>query len=290
MEAILETIPRNAHTICYGKQVDDPCFLTPYHFHPEIEILLVQEGYGTLYVGDGMRPFVAGDVAIIGSNIPHWWTNHEDFTKPDSTLRSRAICIQFPLDGFGARFLEADEARSLRRLFVRSNRGIFFTGSTREQLGHILPQFMAAAGLPRLARLLDILDLMHRTKDFEYLSTADYQSRPLRQEDSDRLDKVFRFVDRNYGEPIELQQVAQLLNLSAPSFCRYFKSRTNKVFSQFLNEVRIGKACDLLMNSDLQVAEIGFRCGYNHLSNFNRQFKRIKGLTPRAFRKRFILA
>lgn len=287
MEAILETIPSIGNAVLHYKLIDDPYFPTPYHFHSEIEILLVTESYGTLYVGDGLRRFRPGDVALIGSEVPHWWNSHEDFYQDESPQRAKGVCLQFQPDRFFPNLFATSEGQELSGLFRRATRGLWFTGNTRRELGKILPELEQLTGMARLLRFLEVLHLMNRTKEVKSLCTVDYRPVRMSNQDQDRLNKVFDYVTRHYADALRLEDVASLVNLTPPSFSRLFKVRTNKPFSRFLNEVRISKACERLIDGRENVSEIAFHCGFNQLSNFNRQFKAIKGVTPREFRARY---
>ena len=137
--------------------------------------------------------------------------------------------------------------------------------------------------MKRFISLLTILDIISTSKDIRYLSSAGYKPLIINSEDRHRMETIFRYVIQNYPSKIQIEKVASLVNLTPPSFCRYFKSRAAKVYSSFVNEVRIGNASRMLVENKLTISQVSFASGFNYLSNFNRQFKKIKGMTPREF-------
>ena len=287
MQIVLEKISRPRNQSFFLKEVKKPYFTAPLHFHPEIEILFVQQGHGTRYVGDSIANFQPGDLVLIGSNTPHLWLCDQEYYEKDTSLISHAICVQFRQDFLGQEFIDIPEAVKIKQLLSWSRRGIKFTGQTREILKQHLTDLVKQEGLARTINLLIILDIMASSQEMIYLSSPGYEQIRISEEDTGRLERVFNFVSQNFEKDITLKDVASLVSLTPESFCRYFKSRTNKVFSDFLNEVRIGNACKMLMNGKHTISESCFASGFNHLSNFNRQFKRIKGMTPSEFQKKY---
>jgi AraC-like DNA-binding protein len=143
-------------------------------------------------------------------------------------------------------------------------------------------------GVKRLIELLSILDIMSTSKDIRHLSSLNYKSVTIDSEDKDRIETISRYVIKNIPEKIFLDEIASLVHLTPQSFCRYFKSKTNKVFSTFVNEIRIGNACKMIIENRHSISQICYKSGFNYLSNFNRQFQRIKGLTPSEFQSKYM--
>jgi len=287
MQPIPEKIHKPSNQSFYYKIVEEPFFSAPWHAHSEIEIFLVLDGEGTRYVGDGIGHFGSGDLAIIGSNTPHIWSSGDNYHESTNTKLSKGICIQFNKLFLGRQFTELPELTLINEFLLKSKRGIKFFGQTRSILHEKLIQLPEHLGMKRLILFLEILEIMSTTKEYDFLSSPNYSSINIKTEDLERIEKIYQFVLKNYNTNIQIEEVAKLINLSPQSFCRYFKSRTNKVFSTFLNEVRIGHACALLIENKYNVAQICYETGFNHLSNFNRQFKKIKGLTPSQFQNEY---
>jgi AraC-like DNA-binding protein len=141
--------------------------------------------------------------------------------------------------------------------------------------------------MDRLIGLLTILDIMSNRSDIKYLSSPDYSPGIINSEDKYRMEIIFRYVIKNFPGKIQLEEIASLVNLTPQSFCRFFKSRTTKVFSSFVNEVRIGNSCKMLIENKYNISQVSYLSGFNYLSNFNRQFKRIKGMTPSEYQDKY---
>ena len=141
--------------------------------------------------------------------------------------------------------------------------------------------------MDRLLGLLTILDIMSKSNDIKYLASQDFNVGILNSEDKHRMETIFRYVIQKYQNKIFLEEIASLVNLTPHSFCRYFKSRTTKVFSSFVNEVRIGNSCKMLIENKYTISQVCFKSGFNYLSNFNRQFKKVKGITPSEYQYKY---
>lgn len=261
-------------------------FQSPLHFHPEVEILYVKEGTGTRFVGDSVQSFATGDLVIVGSDTPHVWLNDKKYYEKDSTLKANAIYIQFRPDVFGNEFTKLPEMRQITALLNISKQGIKFPASRSENIIDMLESIINETGLSRLNTLLSILQAMAENEYFEYLNLPD-NSYNSNHQDMLRITKVYEYVMANFHDDIRLEKVAGVASLTPQSFCRYFKQRANKNFSRFLNEVRIGHACKLLIERELSVSDIAYESGFNHFSSFNKQFKSIMKMTALQYQKKY---
>jgi AraC-like DNA-binding protein len=287
MKPIFEKINKLEDQSFYLEEVNKPYFPDLWHFHPEIEILYVHEGFGTRYVGDNIGSFYPGDLVIIGSNTPHVWSSGTDFLNPENKLMSSAICIQFAEDFIGNQQLRIPEFHIMNEFLNKAKRGIQFINKTHPVLVKHIRELPSRKGMDRLIGLLTILDIMSTSGDLKYLSSVDYTSGIINSEDKYRMEIIFRYVIENFPNKIHLEDIASLVNLTPQSFCRFFKSRTTKVFSSFVNEVRIGNSCKMLIENKHNISQVCFLSGFNYLSNFNRQFKKIKGVTPSEFQRKY---
>ena len=285
MKPIFEKINKLEDQSFYLEEVNKPYFTDPWHFHPEIEILYVREGFGTRYVGDSISSFFPGDLVIIGSDTPHVWSCNSDFINPENKLFSSAICIQFVADLIGLSSSGIPEFHIINEFLNKAKRGIQFIKKTRSILIKHLEELPSKRGMDRLIGLLTILDIMSATNDVKYLSSLDYTPGLINSEDKYRMEIIFQYVIQKFPHKIHLEEIATLVNLTPPSFCRFFKSRTTKVFSAFVNEVRIGNSCKMLIENKHNISQVCYLSGFNYLSNFNRQFKKIKGMTPSEFQR-----
>jgi AraC-like DNA-binding protein len=287
MKPIFEKINKLEDQSFYLEEVNKPYFIDLWHFHPEIEILYVQEGFGTRYVGDNISSFFPGDLVIIGSNTPHVWSSSSDFLNPENKLLSSAICIQFVEDFIGIPSSGIPEFHIMNEFLNRAKLGVQFVRKTHNVLVRHIKDLPSLRGMERLIKLLTILDIMSTSTDVKYLSSHNYMPGLINSEDKYRMEIIFRYVIQKFPYKINLEEIASLVNLTPPSFCRFFKSRTTKVFSTFVNEVRIGNACKMLIENKHSISQVCYLSGFNYLSNFNRQFKKIKGLTPSEFQCKY---
>lgn len=263
--------------------VDEPYFFPSWHFHPEYEIMLVLEGSGMRFVGDSMERFEEGDLVFYGANIPHLYRSSPHYYQKDSTLRSRAMVVYFKENFLGKDFWDLPDVVSIKKLFSHSRKGIKFEGAVKEQLKHHLLQLDDHKdGVDKIIDLLTILKLMAGTPDHTYLS-SDAFARYVDHDDCVRMNRVYQFIMDHYIQNPALEEVAAVANMSVTAFCRYFKTRTNKTYIQFLNEIKIGHACRLLIDDQLSISQVCFETGFNNFPHFNSQFKRIVGLTPRQY-------
>jgi AraC-like DNA-binding protein len=287
MKPIFEKINRPEDQSYYLEEVNKPYFTDLWHFHPEVEILYVREGFGIRYVGDSIKTFYPGDVVTVGSDTPHVWSCNSDYLNPENKLMTRAICIQFMNDFMRKSTPDIPELQIINEFLNEARRGIQFMKRTGKILINQIEKLPSLTGMKRLLGLLTILDIMSTSTDKKFLSSPDYSPRIVNSEDKARMETIFQYVVQKYPDKIFLEEIASLVNLTPPSFCRYFKSRTTKVFSTFVNEVRIGNSCKMLIENKFSISQVCFTSGFNYLSNFNRQFKKIKGLTPSEFQHQY---
>ncbi len=261
-------------------------FSTPWHYHPEIEIVFMMESTGKKYVGSSITDFKPGDLCMIGSYLPHYYKNDEEYLHENSKLRAKSTIIHFNEDFLGEHFWETTESTAIKSLLERSKRGIQFSEETSKRLQSKKEAMFNVKGMKLLLLFLEILDDLANSKNFEYLSADPIHIR--NEVDSDRIKKVLEHVSENFQSQIMLDDVAQLANMSESAFSRYFKKRTRKTFSSFLTEIRLDYACKMLQNDKMSISQIAFDSGFYNLSNFNRQFKVIKKITPLAYRMNYL--
>jgi AraC-like DNA-binding protein len=256
-----------------------PHFTYPWHFHSEYEILYVIEGTGTSFVADNIEQFSSGDLAMLGNNLPHFWRSDEKYYATDSKEKVNYIVIQFPGDLFREPFFEYSEFQVIRELFTRSSKGIRFLPPFSEKAGRQVIKIARSSGFDRVILLLELLSQLARTEKFRLLAGELYQKQN-HDFTSNRLTKVLHFLTVHYQQKIELQEVARIAHLHPSAFCRFFKEKTGKSLSEYVNNMRLSYACRLLLDGKLTVSEICFECGYNNVSNFNRSFKKHTTYTP----------
>lgn len=285
MQPLLEHLPLSKDESFVVKNFDYKYYPNPWHFHPEYELVLVTESIGKRFIGDNISNFAPGNLAFIGPNLPHTYRNDDKYFNRNSKLRARSIVIHFMEASLGEDFLSLPEARKLRELFARSARGIEITGGMNKAVSEKMQEILELEGLHKWMKLVEILSVIASSKSFKYISQSFMQGH--NQKESGRMNKIFDFVLNNYTRDIRVNEVAKVVNMAENSFSRYFSQRTRKTFSTFLTEIRLNHASKLLLENKMSVAEICFECGFNNLSNFNRQFLRQYKMNPLSYRKNY---
>jgi AraC-like DNA-binding protein len=279
MKAFFEDIPSkkgDASFVAYAYSV--PAFPFKWHYHPEYELTLITEGQGKRLVGDSHESFVPGDLVLIGPDMPHTWVSELQGREPSS-----AVVIQFSAD-FIAPFCQLPEFLQVKKILASSARGLYFSlpyaHALIQDLRH-LPDLEPALRIPALLRILHTLC----TQPCEPLSSPAFV--PIRgAENERRFNVICQYVQTHAQEPLHAREAARILHLSESAFCKFFKRVSGKTFSDYVNDVRIGMACRLLLETELPIADIAFQCGFDNLSYFNRVFKSKKHCTPGQHRKR----
>jgi AraC-like DNA-binding protein len=287
MNPILEKVPVSEKQSFALKEEILPYIKIGWHYHPEYELVLFTESSGKRFIGDHTSRFGPGDVLLLGPNLPHYMRNDEVYYQTDSNLRIRAIVVHFNYDFCGKGFFDIPEMTPIKRLLEKSVRGIEIKGTDREMLAPLFEKMNATDGFERYQCLIDILFKISQSNHLELLSSMGYNA-SASFEDPSKIDKVFEYMLKKYTEEITLDEVANMINMSVSAFCKFYKKRTGKTFTQSLNEIRIGHACKLMMDDSLSVSEVCFQSGFNNLSYFHRNFKKITKFPPLTYRYRFL--
>jgi AraC-like DNA-binding protein len=280
VRAILEKISyvRGYSFQCFGfrrpRQFD-----CPFHYHPEIELTLIVDSAGHRYVGDHIGRFGPGDLVLMGPNLPHSYVNDA------GTREAESVVAQFLPGCLGPGFFELGEMRAVRALLERAQVGLAFHGRTRERVGGLLVALKSLDGPARLLVFLDILQALAGSRECRRLASPTYAP-SLALYQGELINRVCELISRRFREPVTQSEAARTAKMSPPSFSRFFRRATNRTFRAFLNEVRIGHASRLLLESDLGVAEICYDSGFGNLSNFNRQFLKLRKISPRDYRRK----
>lgn len=269
-----------------AKELIAPHFDKAWHFHQEYQLFLVLEGKGTRFIGDQMKPFREFDMVFTGPNLPHLWRNDAAYFEKESTLSTHGVVVYFGEDFLGNSIARKEEFAAIKCLFERSYRGLEITGVTNLRLRHLMQELPHKKGIESMLLLLQILQILAESSDCNPITNEHYTN-TNKESEKDRMRKVYEFAMENFGEKIQLAQVSALANMTESAFSRYFKSRMNKTFSEFLMDVRIAHACKMLHEVDRNISEISLECGFNTLSHFNRQFKEKMGVTPIQYKKDF---
>ncbi|RTE54051.1 AraC family transcriptional regulator [Arenibacter aquaticus] len=258
-----------------------------WHFHKELELIYFIKSTGTRYVGNSIGNFGPGELYLIGSNVPHLFRNDREYYA--DKLEDEAvdlIVIKFEADFLGASFLDLTEAKRLQSLFQVANKGIKFSKAATYLVHNHILGLVGNNGLSSIIGLLNILDILSISENYTTLC-LEAITNTFNQNEKDRMARIISYLNENFENKIELDQVAAIAYMTPNAFCRYFKKRTHKSFTQYLNEIRLRHACKLLIEGKLQVATICYQSGFNTLTNFNRQFKALMKITPSEYMEKY---
>jgi AraC-like DNA-binding protein len=260
-------------------------FDKPWHFHKEYELVLIDKTEGTRFIGDHVSHFEDGNLALIGPSVPHLYRNNEEYYK-NRDLVSKSIFVHFTDDFLGKSFFDLPEMKLVRRLLNRSSLGLEVLGKANKYVKDKLMEMQDEIPAKRLLYLLDILIFLSDSNDLKNILSRGFTAN--NSNDTDRINIVLQFIMENYTKDIYIEEIASKLNMSIPSFSRYFKHHTRKTFSNYVTEIRIARACRLLMEDNYNNSEICYLSGFDNLSNYYRHFKRQVGIIPKEYKKRFL--
>jgi AraC-like DNA-binding protein len=287
MQISLEKLnPYENSTYLYREYVQ-PSFTSPRHYHQEYELIYIEESVGKLYVGNSITDFRKGDLFLFAPRLIHCFKNPKAYEEIKKD--ARAICVFFMPDFLGGDFLRRLQTKMLSILFQKSEFGVQFPKPGPEIID-LLKGMRSAKNLGGIVNLLLILDKLSLQKNVTVLSDSMLNKYYYKHSKDDRIDKVMDYVIKNSHNKISAKEIADLVDMSEAGFSRFFKSRTEKNFSGFVNEIRLSEAQKLLIETNKSIQEICIESGYDNLSNFNRQFKVRHNMSPKVFREYFINA
>ena len=282
MKPLPFSIPKTANE-SFRVQVDrQPHFYDVLHCHPEIQLTLIVRSEGVYSIAHQMGRFQEGDMYLIGADVPHVFRNSEHWYDGTAGEEAHSISLFFRRNSFGQGLFDLPEFLNVKQLLEGSVRGIRLNKELADELASQMLEMPVLPGTSRIIRLLQFLEKITASSEWEYLSPAVDQH--FEKEDYERLNKIMAYIMAHYAQPISLEAIAHEAHLSPSAFCRFFKKRTRKSFVEYLNDFRVSMACKLLMESQEPVAQICYQTGFNNLANFNRQFRRVMGITPTGYR------
>ena len=259
---------------------DHICCMPFWHIHPEYELVYIKNGQGKRHVGKTISTYSDGDLVMLGPNVPHSSLSNNIYKS------NMEVVIQFKENFAGTGFWSMPEMDQVCKLLKRSLQGISFGHKIRHQLADKIIGLYQLTGFNRFMAFLNILQELAMTQDYVLLG-ADQSSLLIKQVDYDRINKVYAYVEDHFGSELTPGEIAKEINMTLPAFCRFFKRTTEKTFTTFLNEFRISYACQLIMEGTYSLSEISYKCGFQNVSYFNRQFKKIVGSNPTAYKSGF---
>ena len=251
----------------------------PYwHFHPELELVYVKGGSGKRHIGSHLSYFNDGELVLIGSNLPH-----QGFTERLCGKESETVIQMLP-NFLGESFFDIPEMIGISKLFERAKKGLVFGKDVQKLVGEKIISLVHKSNFEQVLGLLDILKDLSLSDDYKILN-ADGFLMVAKPQDNDRLNKVLNHIKENFQDSISLEEICDMVGMTEPSFCRYFKKITAKTFTQFLNEYRLVHASKLLSEKQISITEVCFESGFSNYSHFVEKFKKFTGKSPSEYRK-----
>lgn len=276
-----EQVNWNSHS-CLNASIDTGENLSnAWHYHPELELILVKRSKGTRIIGTSVETFSNNDLVLIGKNLPHAFLHEERYLN-ETNPPAEAMVIQFYENFLGNEIWKLSEFKEIYNLLVKSRQGICVSDSGKEIIIPLIEKIFEVSSTDKVIILLEILKALTQ-KDFYRILVNDLYN-PETTNNDERFNKILNYTYANYDERISIDDLANLANLTRESFCRYFKGEAHKTYFEFLTAIRIRKACQMIRDESKSIKEIGYSCGFESTSNFYYQFKKIMKISPLEFK------
>lgn len=279
----VSTGPVHSFTVRQDRQ---PNVNSRWHYHPEVELIHFHRGSGTQFVGDHSQRFGPGDIVLVGVNLPHYWYFDEQPEDQQKTDAPYSTVIHFNENFWGDRFINLPENQSLKAILEKARRGILLSQHTSPEVAQGIATILQAKGPYRILRLLECLVSIAQAQEIHLLASIGFQNKVSLAE-NERVSAIYEYTLKHFARKISLEEIASVAGLVPNSFCRYFKSRAGKPYSQFITEIRVGYACKLLMAGRLSVKQVCYESGFNNFTCFHQQFKSITGKSPLEYQRAF---
>lgn len=282
MKAIEFRLPKEidkSFTVFNEKGNYFPC---PWHYHPEFELVLINKSTGKRMVGDHIGYYEEGDLVLMGPNIPHVWISDELEKNQNSPLAD-AIVIHFTSDFIGQNIFQIPEFSSLKNILDLSSRGIHIKGVDSLKIADVMNNMINESGLRRISSIFHVFDLLSISENYNLLASPNFLCNSNRE--SNRHSRINDYILRNFHNQITLKEVADEAYMCTTTFCNFFKKQYRMSFIDYLNQIRIGHFCKLITDKEKSILESAYASGFNSIANFNKQFKKIKGMSPSEFKK-----
>jgi AraC-like DNA-binding protein len=282
----LQKNTKSAENSFYSRYAEVPHTYDQFHYHKEYELLYTIENHGTRFIGDHIASFSNGDFVLVGPGLPHFWQSDKEYYQDDPFLKAKVVLIHFEKDFLGTDFFDLPEMRMVKTMLLKSNRGLKFPKVSESKIADSLVNIVHKTGW---SQVLDLINILCQIAELPYTQIASegFSQSYSQHNEEEKITGIYNFLIQNHEKDITLSDVSEYANMNPSAFCRYFKKITSKTLSDSLNEIRVGVACKKLINTDLSISEIGYGCGYQSVSYFNRQFKLIKQINPTLYREKY---
>lgn len=255
-----------------------------WHYHANYELSFITEGTGKRIVADSIEEFQPGDLVFLGSNLPHVWIAEREQLFSNRSLEM--VYLQFSSGLLFPQLLALPEFRNVRNAVELSERGIQIVGQTLNEVSELMLQLPYLKSFDRMSYFFRMMDIIGRSESNIPLASEDYMRKRFKTGNR-RIALLHDYLMNHYREEIDLQRMAELVNMAEGSLCRFFKMQMGITLFEYLNQLKVEFACQLLMDPELTIYAVCLDSGFNNLSHFNKQFRKNKGVTPREYRKRF---
>lgn len=253
-----------------------------WHYHPEYELCLTLNSQGKRYIGDSIDDYDDLDLVLLGPRLPHTWCSRDAIVGD----KHYTYVAQIPTQWID-HFIDFPEFSGIRALFNNADNGLVFSKTSAIKIKTYFELMHTSTELDKLIYLMKILGVLVDDKFVKTISHINLFSEDQNDPAVTRIDRVIEHIYKNFNREIFADDMAKIASMSTNHFHRFFKKRTEKTLTQYITDLRIGKACTLLSTSDRTISSISYDCGFNNLSNFNRHFLSCKGCTPREYRAKF---
>jgi AraC-like DNA-binding protein len=261
----------------------EPYYGGNWHVHEEYELLYTIKGGGIRIVGDSISHFKSPSLVLTGPWMPHLFKNEETNT---SSTEVDFIVIKFTDLLLGQDLFSLPELAPISELLKISKRGIKFPRKTCQLIHDPITSLVESEGPDRLINFLTVLKKLADEPKYKLLASPEF-SLPTTVSGENRLNRVIDYISENFASDISLNDIADVAALTPTAFCRFFRRRTNKTAFEFINEYRISKACEMLINGEKTISKICFESGFNSFSSFNRTFRKIMNSSPGEFKEKY---
>lgn len=257
----------------------------PLHYHPEVEIMYVLKGHGMRIVGDSIKNFKKDDLVIVGPGVSHVWKNDKEYYA-DNDLYTEYVVLFIEVELIQKTLFSLPELSHIKKMLHNSDKGIVIPKKKAKKFKPDFVKIAKSKGIDKLNHTINLLSELALIDNYKYLSERSF-IKDCDNTDSNRLNRCIDYITDNFQDKVELNKVAELANMTSNSFCRYFKVRTTKTFSQYVTELRLNKACQLLIDTNNNIEDIAFDSGFNAMPNFYKQFNKRMEMSPKEYRAKY---
>ncbi|WP_316815233.1 AraC family transcriptional regulator [Pedobacter nyackensis] len=264
-----------------------PYINSRWHYHAEVELIYFKKGSGTQFIGDSISRFSSGDIVMVGAHLPHYWKFDDTYFNENEENLADIVVVHFCENFWGSHFLSLPENKGIKLILEKAQRGIQILANSKAYIGSLMEQILEATGPKRIMLLMEAIINTEESSKEKPLSSMGFRNN-FEETENDRINAIYNYSLTNFKRKIQMEEMAAVANISPNSFCRYFKTRTRKTYTQFISEIRVGHACKLLIEDSLNVKQICYESGFHNFASFHKHFKIITGQSPLNYQKSYL--